>query len=32
MIPFEVDFYVGMLKEWINKQTEAARKMGYKVG
>ena len=31
LIPFEVDFYVNMLKEWIEKQTETARKMGYRV-
>lgn len=30
LIPFEVDLYVGMIKEWIDKQAEMARKMGYK--
>ncbi len=32
MPPYEIDFYVLMLKEWMEKQAQEARKLGYSVG
>ncbi len=31
LIPFEVDFYVNMLKEWMEKQKQQAQQLGYRV-
>jgi hypothetical protein len=30
LIPYEIDFYVSMLKEWMEKQSQQARQLGYK--
>jgi hypothetical protein len=32
LIPFEIDFYVNLLKEWMDKQEKQARELGYQVG